>query len=146
MTILRELFGWAQHNEHIIAWLAGSSALVMVVSLMLIPWAVLRIPSDYFLRTGRRSWFAGNPVLVAVVGVFRNVLGVLLMLTGVALLVLPGQGLLTIFLGIVIADFPGKHRLMNWLVAHPGIHRPMNWWRGRAGREAIQLPPRSQAD
>lgn len=122
--------------------MALASLFVFVVSLSLIPWLIVRIPPDYFVRPpGHRSSLSGyNPLVVAVLRIARNVLAIILILIGLLLLVLPGQGLLTIFLGLVISDFPGKHRLVNWLVAHPSICRPMNWLRRRAHREPI-VPP-----
>ena len=47
------------------------------------------------------------------------------------MLVLPGQGILTILAGIMLLDFPGKHRLLRWIVAHPQVLRTLNWLRRR---------------
>ena len=69
----------------------------------------------------------------------KNVLGAVLMIAGVAMLVLPGQGLLTMVLGFLLIDFPGKYRLERWLVARPMVHRPLNWIRRRAGREPLKV-------
>lgn len=143
MQRLPELSGWLANNDELLGWLAFFSALVFVVSLALIPWLIVRIPADYFTKTDEhRSSLAGyNPLLVAILRMVRNTLAVIFLLVGLLLLVLPGQGLLTMFLGLVIADFPRKHQLVNWLVAHPSICRPMNWLRRRADREPI-VPPK----
>jgi hypothetical protein len=61
------------------------------------------------------------------------------MLAGVAMLVLPGQGLLTLLMGFLLVDFPGKYRLERWLFARPIVRRPINWLRHRAGRVPLQL-------
>ena len=56
------------------------------------------------------------------------------------MLVLPGQGLLTIFVALVLLDFPGKLRLERWLIRKPAVRRPIDWIRAKAGREPIRPP------
>jgi hypothetical protein len=53
------------------------------------------------------------------------------------MLLLPGQGVLTILIGIVLLDFPGKYRLERWAVRHRPVYRSINWL--RRGREPIEL-------
>ena len=66
--------------------------------------------------------------------VIRNVLGWVFVVAGIAMLVLPGQGLLSIIAGLVLIDFPGKHRLERRLLASHVVRDAMNWLRRRAGR------------
>ena len=56
------------------------------------------------------------------------------------MLVTPGQGVLTIVVGMLLFDFPGKFRLERWLVTRPTVWRSINWLRERAGREPSQTP------
>ncbi|MEX1033407.1 MAG: PGPGW domain-containing protein [Cellvibrionaceae bacterium] len=130
-------------NEYFLWWVAASSVVVFLASLVVIPWLIVRIPADYFMRAMKhRSTLVGyNPIFVILLKVLRNVVAAVFIIVGLLLLVLPGQGLLTLFLGLVIADFPGKRRAVNWLVARRGIHRSINWLRRRAGRNPINLPP-----
>jgi hypothetical protein len=60
-------------------------------------------------------------------------------LMGVAMLVLPGQGVLTIITGLLLLDFPGKYRFERWLVRRGPVLRGVNWLRDRAGRQALRL-------
>jgi hypothetical protein len=46
--------------------------------------------------------------------------------------VLPGQGILTILAGIALIDFPGRHRLVRWIVARETVMSALNWVRRRA--------------
>ncbi|MCW8196391.1 hypothetical protein F6455_16475 [Proteobacteria bacterium 005FR1] len=137
-----ELSHWVTNNDQLLFGVAIASLAVFLASLALIPWLLVRIPPDYFSRAHeRRSLLAGyNPFLVIVLRVLRNVLAVIFIVLGLLMLVLPGQGLLTLFLGLVVADFPGKHGLVNWLVSHPSICRPINWLRRRAGRQPLEMP------
>ncbi len=67
----------------------------------------------------------------------KNALGYLFVLMGIAMLVLPGQGILTIMIGVTLLDFPGKYRLERWLVSRRPVLRSINWLRRCAGREPL---------
>jgi hypothetical protein len=111
----------------------GSLALVA----QLLPLVVVRLPADYFVREhhvghGRRGW------LDWVWHVGKNALGVVFLLAGIAMLVLPGQGILTILIGVLMLDFPGKRALERRLVCRPGILKHVNRLRQRRGRAPLQ--------
>jgi hypothetical protein len=46
--------------------------------------------------------------------------------------VLPGQGILTMLAGIALIDFPGRHRVVQWMVAREPVMKALNWVRRRA--------------
>jgi hypothetical protein len=71
--------------------------------------------------------------------VLRNLLGVLLVLLGIAMLLLPGQGLLTLLVGLLLIDFPGKHQLVVRLLTRPKVLSVVN--KLRAHRGAAPLAP-----
>jgi hypothetical protein len=105
------------------------------VSLIGLPFLLIRIPTDYFTRrhgSARRAgldWFAWS---------VKNLLGVLLLLLGIAMLVLPGQGILTIVVALVFLDFPGKSRIERWLIGSPRVFAALNALRLRAGRPPFE--------
>ena len=68
---------------------------------------------------------------------FRNVIGIVLILAGIAMLVLPGQGVLTILAGLVLLHFPRKHEVMRWIVSRRAVLASANWVRHRAGRPPL---------
>jgi hypothetical protein len=68
----------------------------------------------------------------------KNLLGVALVLAGVAMLVLPGQGVLTILLGLMFMNFPGKRRLEQRIVQQPTVFQAMNWMRARAHQPPLE--------
>jgi hypothetical protein len=137
-----EIVEWLSVNESVLWWVAASSVLVLLASVVIIPWLIVRIPADYFVGgEERRSSLAGyHPLLVSLLRMLRNVLASIFVAVGVVLLFLPGQGLLTLFLGVIIADFPGKHRAVNWLVTQHSVHGPINWLRKRAGKKPLIIP------
>ncbi len=69
----------------------------------------------------------------------KNLLGVAIVLLGIALLVLPGQGLLTILIGVVLIDFPGKYKFQRWLISREPVHKSANWLRKQGGKEPLSL-------
>jgi hypothetical protein len=66
---------------------------------------------------------------VGVIGrVLRNVVGLALIILGflLSLPAVPGQGVLTMLVGLLLVDFPGKRRFERKLVARPGVLETMN--------------------
>ena len=98
-------------------------------------------------------WAGLGIVLVAVVGavLYKQipdvpaVVGMGLIVAGVAMLFIPGQGVLTILIGIMLMNFPGKHALERWLIRRRPIFRSVNWMRAKSGRPPLLLPPERTA-
>ena len=59
----------------------------------------------------------------------------LLVAAGLAMLFLPGQGLLTVLIGVCVMDFPGKRGLLQRLVRGPKVQGALNWIRRKRGKE-----------
>ncbi len=70
----------------------------------------------------------------------KNLAGAVFLIMGFLMLFIPGQGLLTILLGLTFLNFPGKRRLEIRLIRSPRIHRGVNWIRRRSGKPPVQLP------
>lgn len=112
---------------------------MFILGLLAMPFIARRIPADYFAhdrrpsgRFAKRYW-----VLRITLIVIKNLLAIVLLLAGVAMLVLPGQGLLTILVGFLLLDLPGKYRMEKWLVRRRVIAIPLNWLRKRKGIEPL---------
>jgi len=144
-TIRRREIGcmlkWLQIDENTIWWIAGASFLTFLAFLILIPLLAVRIPSDYFARgkVHGRLWANQHLVLRMVLLIGKNLLGCVFIVAGIVMLVLPGQGILTILAGIMLLDFPGKYRFLRWIIARPQVLRTLNWFRRRAGRAPLYL-------
>jgi hypothetical protein len=67
----------------------------------------------------------------------KNILGYVFIILGIAMLVLPGQGILTIVIGIMFINFPGKYRLERWAVTRPPVLKAINMLRRRAGHAPL---------
>ncbi len=135
------MLDWFKDHPAFVSLIAIGSAIFFIVSLLAMPFIVSRIPADYFAHRRRPpSRFAkSNLALRLTVMIARNLLAAVLLLAGLAMLLLPGQGLLTLFAGFLLIDLPGKYRLERWLVSKPWVHRPINWLRAKRGREPLQV-------
>jgi hypothetical protein len=128
-------------------WWSGAVSLSMFLgTLLVVPVLLVKMPADYFLH-GRREasvdWRGQHPALRWSALIGKNLLGCLLVGMGVLMLVLPGQGLLTILLGLTLLDLPGKRRLEIALLRRPGVNRAVNWLRRKYGRAPLQMPAKS---
>ena len=138
------VFDWLSQHKEILVWLGVFSAVTFVGSLLLIPVLCVRMGEDYFMphRDHDRTFEGRHPVIRWTGLILKNLIGLLLILAGIAMLVLPGQGLLTILIGIMLLNFPGKRRLELWMIRLPGVLRAINYLRARAKHPPLQLPPR----
>lgn len=113
-------------------------SVAMMVASVAVAWIVVaRLPEDYFQDPCQRRSSTRTGVRAALV-VLKNICGVLVFLSGVAMLFLPGQGVLTMLVGVLIMDFPGKYRLERALVSRQAVRRAMNWMRARWGAPPLR--------
>jgi hypothetical protein len=140
--MLERVRDWIGGHAIFLGWLSAASVVMFVGSLLAVPWAVVRIPADYFVRRQHYAdrWLPRHPLLRIAAIALKNVCGVVLVLAGVAMLVLPGQGILTILVGLMCLDFPGKFALERWLVGRPPVIGAINWMRARADRPPLESP------
>lgn len=138
---------WMQHfvhwliTPHVLVVLSIGSVLLFVLSVVGVPWFIARVPADYFSRHERgdlRMVAVHQPGWRIALRVVKNALGIIVLLAGVAMLVLPGQGLLTILASMFLLDFPGKRRLQRRLIASGPVFRALNRLRQRAGRAPLE--------
>ncbi len=130
--MIRTLSSWL-HNPAVAWGLGLFSVLAVLASVVLVPRFLATLPSDY-LRSGQHASGHSMPLRV-----LRNALGVVLVLLGIAMLVLPGQGLLTLLVGVLLVDIPGKHALVVRALSRPKVLAIVN--KLRSHRHAPPLEP-----
>ncbi len=136
--------GWFADHEALAFVLAALSVVVSVGGILLLPWAVVQIPEDYFAhdRPPRLSFEDRHPVMRVALVAIKNLLGVLLFFGGLlmSLPLVPGPGIVSVVLGLMLMDLPGKRRLECWIVRQPYVLRGMNALRAKAGKPPLRAP------
>ena len=116
------------------------SAFMLVISAVLIPFLIARMPVDFYVENNhRRRLFQDKPALRILFLVVKNTLGAVLLIAGIMMLVLPGQGILTILAAFALLNFPGKRSLEMRILHQPVVLKSINWLRLRAGREPLSF-------
>ena len=105
---------------------------------MFIYWA----PADIFLKPRTLAYSVRTKGAVFGYGYFilKNAFGGLQLLAGVVMLFTPGQGVLTIFMGLALVDFPRKQRLLLHLASKPSVKKALYRLRVKVKKEPFDLP------
>ena len=124
--------------------LIGSAIFIasFLLNLAIVSLILVKLPADHFSKNRKtKFWDGRNPALNAAKVIGKNLLGVLLVVLGIVLSLpgVPGQGLLTILLGIMLLDFPGRDRLEQKLLSKPSIVNTINRLRERFGKPPLVL-------
>jgi hypothetical protein len=129
--------GWTNIVLSLLVFVAFSVASVLVVSAILV-----RLPATYFCDSHPRDlWTDRHPVIRWLGLILKNVFGLFLVMLGVVLTMpgVPGPGLLTIIIGVLLLDFPGKRRVERRLIAYPTVSSAINRLRLKRGRAPLIL-------
>lgn len=139
--------------EWVTAWHLIVFSIVLAVSMATVSAAIVgvvlaRLPADFFVNPHAQRPIDRHPVLKAILVSVRNFFGYVLILLGIVLSLpgVPGQGLLTILMGVMLIDFPGKRRVLRWLVSREAVLRNVNRLRAKAGQPPLiveEPPPNS---
>lgn len=125
-------------SKPLLIWFTSISLVLALVSIVVLPILIIYMPKDYFLGAHRRR---RRGVSAAWLFVVRNFFAALLLIAGILMLLLPGQGVLTMLAAIILSDVPGKYRLERWLILRPGLLRAINWLRRKYGKLPLLAPP-----
>ncbi len=146
---MSELYGclvlFATENGPLLKRLALGSLGFFVLTPLAAPIFLVMMPADILVRSKRRMSDRAHREKVGFIiwHIFKNLAGVTLMLLGFLLLFLPGQGLLTLFAGTMLADIPGKKALLRRLLEAKGIKPKVDRLRVKYRKVALIYPDRS---
>jgi hypothetical protein len=116
--------------------------ITFLLSLGIVALVLVKLPVTYFRTNHPREFWTERHPGIRFAGVLaKNFLGTLLEGLGIVMAIpgVPGQGLLTILLGIMLLDFPGKRRLELKLVSRPKVFQAINRLRHRFGKPGLVL-------
>ncbi len=128
-------------HEELLFWLITVSIIGLIVSLVLIPWMLIQIPQDYFSHKKRQKYRLRNkpPIVRFLFFLIKNIFGIIFIISGIIMLFIPGQGIVTIIMGTILTDFPYKYKIERWIIKHPKILRPINQLRKKAKKEPLEV-------
>ncbi len=112
------------------------------ISLVAVGIVMVKIPAHYFSSNYKQDFLPNSSFLVRwgaviaknIFGVFLIILGILLSLPGV-----PGQGILTILLGLIMIDIPGKRPLEARIIKRPKVLNAINQLRAKYNKQPLIL-------
>ena len=129
---------------NILVGLTAASVIGFIGSLVAIPWILIRLPSDYFDMRVPRYWMKNHHPVLRIIGlVIKNIIGIVFLIAGFLMLFLPGQGVLTMLIGISFMDFPNKRKLEARIIGQPALLKAINAMRQRFNKLPLTLSPSS---
>lgn len=120
----------------------GIFLVTFFANLALVSFILVKIPADYFNESRQGKFLAKqSPVIRVLALIGKNIAGVILVAIGILLSLpgVPGQGVLTILLGVMLLDFPGLRRFERWIVSSPKVFKAVNKLRKRFDKPALIL-------
>jgi len=138
---LRETITWVTHHMDLTVGFVSVWFLFLAASLWAVRYFLISIPADYFTRTHQplERWQKYHPLLRWLLLIGKNLIGVTFVGAGIVMLFTPGQGVLSILLGLSLVDFPGKRALERRIVARPAVLKLVNAMRARADRPPLEF-------
>jgi hypothetical protein len=114
----------------------------LTISFAAIAIVMVKVPKNYFSTHYKRDFLPGSSFIVRwgaviaknIFGVFLVILGIILSLPGV-----PGQGILTILLGLIMLDIPGKRPLEARIIKRPAVLSAINSLRAKYNKEPLEV-------
>jgi len=112
--------------------------LQVIISYGAIILVMIKLPADYFSSSYAKNQNTDNRFLIRWGGVIlKNLIGVLLIIVGIVMVVTPGPGGLTILLGLIMMDIPGKRPLEAKLIQKPAVLSAINKLRSRYNKPPL---------
>jgi hypothetical protein len=123
-------------------WALGIWAATTALSLALVAAVVASLPINFFegVPGPARRPLTTSGLLRRIA---RNTAGVVLVAVGVLLSIpgVPGQGLVTVVAGLILLDFPGRHRVACAFARRPSVLGAINRIRRALRRPPLAPPP-----
>ena len=136
---VESILAYLQSHENVLGWAALFSLIMMAATLLAVPLVIIRLPSSYLNEEKdllpEVPAFWRRPYLLV-----KNIIGATLVLAGLAMLILPGQGLLTLIIGLGLMNFPGKRSLIRRVIRRHRVLEAVNRLRAGANKEPLAAP------
>ncbi|MBN2279161.1 MAG: hypothetical protein JXQ65_01125 [Candidatus Marinimicrobia bacterium] len=127
------------NNKEIFIIISLISVITFLGSIILIPFLIINLSPDYFSGKKKSLYLYKHPLIRYIILILKNVMGFLLIIMGIVMLFIPGQGLLSIAIGLLFINFPGKKKLEYKFFTNAKIASVINHIRSRAGKNEIDF-------
>ena len=139
--LTRLIHGWGLTWGQVLFGVA-LSVVTFVISIAVVTVVLVKLPANYFHSSHDREFLVHRHPILRAVGIFvKNLLGLVLVGAGIVMSLpgVPGQGILTILLGVMMLDFPGKRSLETRIVSRPRVNQAVNALRARFDKPPLLL-------
>ena len=91
---------------------------------------------NFFIRLIEKE---EQPFRLTVFSVVKNGFGLFLLIAGILMLVLPGQGILTVLISLLFLDFPGRRKLILKILSSEKTEQALNRIRRKFGKKPFNF-------
>ncbi|MEC5129248.1 hypothetical protein VSU19_20980 [Verrucomicrobiales bacterium BCK34] len=142
MDWLIEQWEWVRQHDKVFYWVGAISLATVIVSFVAVPIVIRRMPYDYFLEDSEAAeqLREQHPVLRVLFLILKNLIGGILVVGGLIMFLTPGQGVLTLLIGLLLMDFPGKRGLEIRLMKLKPVKKAVDWIRSKGEKRPLVLP------
>lgn len=101
-------------------------AVISLPALIFVVLFVIQLPEGHFDAKSFRVSFSALSTSDKIKLILKNIFGLLILGLGILLLFLPGQGMITILIGIMLLDIPCMRSLEAKIIRQPKIFENVN--------------------
>lgn len=131
---------WASLTWNSVLFGAGLFLMSIVVSVVIVVVMVVKIPSNYFSSHYQQDFLPGSSWLTKwSATILKNLAGLILVAAGIVMLIGPGQGILTILVGLILMDIPGKRPIEARIIQRPTVLAAVNKLRAKYDKPPLEL-------
>ncbi len=131
---------WIRDNDQLIQWVGIVSIFLFFLSLFLLKYVILRLPEDYFIKVSSNSKSNSKSLKKIIVRIAKNALGFLLTICGIILLFTPGQGMITILIGLCLIDLAIVNQFKKNIINNSKVQKALNWIRAKKSVKPFNFP------
>lgn len=108
------------------------------LSILIVAIVIVKIPANYFSPHYQQDFLPDSSWLTRWgATIIKNIIGAILVIAGIIMLIGPGQGILTILIGLIMMDIPGKRPLEARLINRPSVLPAVNALRAKYNKPPL---------
>ena len=129
-------------DHEFLSLLVTFSVITFVGSIIIIPYIISKLPTDYFCDEKRHpsKLRRYHPVIYLLIRILKNIIGIILIIAGIIMFITPGQGIITLLIGLSLTEFPGKYKLERRIIRNQKVYKTLNWIRKKTGAPPLEYP------